>query len=209
MFLTRQKQNFSNVFYQRHRSHLRRVVSRAALFFAISGILAAFFVIAYKSDRVSSIEAAIAVAVFLWVLLGIVLGIPQSFRVRLLPYFERKPGNADAWNSGKSLLENSRKLDDLATALGVTPLSQFASGDDIIAGEKLVWFDPKPALETTTRLLESDAAKDFTQDLRTDLSNIKSALNSATAKNIRFCLLIREGSTTSGAEMDQRKGSFL
>ncbi|MGH9564098.1 MAG: hypothetical protein ACRD3S_21810, partial [Terracidiphilus sp.] len=74
--------------------------------------------------------------------------------VRVLPYFERPLGQKDTWLAGENYLRHSRKLDEIATSLGVHPLSKFASGDDLIRGETLHWFSPQDALHTTERLLE-------------------------------------------------------
>ncbi|MBC8095900.1 MAG: hypothetical protein H7Y43_08810 [Akkermansiaceae bacterium] len=174
----------------------------------MSASLAALFVAGYHFGKISILEVIVVVAIFLWVLIGVALGIPRSYRARLLPYFERSPGSCDTADKGKSLLENSRKLDELALAFNVKPLSGFASGDDLIAGEKLVWFDPQPALATAEKLLQSEAAKDFAPELIADLASLRNALQAAAASQIRFCLLLREGSAMSGAEMEQRKGSF-
>ena len=72
----------------------------------------------------------------------------------------------------------------------VTPLSAFASGDDLVAGEELQWFAPEDALRTAARLLETDEA-------------------AALPAGVRFCLLVREGSFAIGHEMSARKGSFF
>jgi hypothetical protein len=209
LVLNHRKLKFSDTFYQQHRSHLIRVGKRAGLFFSVSGGLTALFLFVYQNGKVSVFEVYLSAAVFLCVVIGIALGLPSSFRVRLLPYFQETIDNAVALSGGKSLLENSRKLDELAIAMGTTPFSEFASGDDLIAGEKLIWFDPEPALITTEKLLESKAAKDFDAELVSDLTSLKSVLESAVSKRTRFCLLVREGSTPDAAEMDRRKGSFV
>jgi hypothetical protein len=209
VFLQRQKQNFSEVFYQRHRQHVLRLVRKSSLYFAISGAFAALFVVACLAGKGTLLEAVIAAAVFLWICFGISFGLPDSLRARLLPYFEKPLGDIETWPHGKSLLEHSRQLDELASALSATPLSKFASGDDLIPGETLTWFDAQPALETTEKLLQADAARAFSPELTSDLSHLRDALQSASAKQTRFCLLLREGSATSDAEMKRRKGSFF
>jgi hypothetical protein len=129
--------------------------------------------------------------------------------VRLVPYFEKKVGNINTWLSGKSLLLQSRRLDEMALQLGVHPLSEFASGDDMIPSEDLKWFAPQEALKTIERLLEPEAAKSLPQDVISELSQVREALDIAHSRNIRFCFLLREGLSASGAEMEQRKGSFF
>jgi hypothetical protein len=110
---------------------------------------------------------------------------------------------------GKSLLEHSRSLDEIAKQLGGTPLSEFATGDDMVCFEKLNWHEPTEALRTTQGLLNSEAAKAFPEDLRSDLKALEDALAEACRQNVRFGLLLREGSFASGLEMDRRKGSFF
>jgi hypothetical protein len=107
------------------------------------------------------------------------------------------------------LLWHSRRLDAVATELGVRPLSDFASGDDMILGEVLQWFPPHDALRTTERLLQPDAAGCFPSAVVSDLTRLRDALRLACSEGVPFCLLVREGSCASGFEMDQRKGSFF
>jgi hypothetical protein len=209
VLLQSQKQNLSDEFYELHRRHLMRVLRKSSLYFLVSGTFAALFILAGWSGKGTTFEAVISVAVFLWICYEICAGVPGCFQVRLLPYFERRLGDADTWDHGRSLAEHSRKLDALAIVLGATPLSRFASGDDLISNEKLVWFETRPELETTGKLLQSEPAKDFPPDLASDLSRLQAALRSASDKQVRFCLLRREGSSASGAEMERRKGSFF
>ena len=208
MLLKRKKEIFSNVFYERHRQHVLRLIRKSALYAVISGTLAVLFVLACFFGKGTVVEAGVGVAVFLWIVFGISIGLPRGLRARLVPYFEQHLGDAETWNRGKGLLENSRRLDDLAVELGVPPLSEFASGDDLVPGEKLVWFEPQAALETVEKLLQSDAAKDFSPDLTADLSSLRDALTSVSEKGVRFNLLLREGSSASGAEIERRKGHF-
>ena len=100
-------------------------------------------------------------------------------------------------------------LDEAATRSGVTPLSAFLSGDDLIPGEELRWFTPDDALRTAERLQEPDVAATLPAGVIADLERLRDALGRASGQGIRFCLLIREGSVTSGHEMSVRKGSFF
>jgi hypothetical protein len=208
MFLSRQKEAFSEVYYDKHRTHLRRVFRKAAIYFAISATIAALFYITYKQGKASIWELVISIAVFLWLLFGICYGVPQSFRVRLVPYFEKRLGGIETFASGTALLAHSRQLDDIASALGARSLSQFSSGDDLIPGEQLAWHEPGPALETIETLLKSDAAKNFSPDLYSDLVKLQTALETAKNRDVRFCLLLREGSSAETVEMSKRQGSF-
>lgn len=208
-----QKEQISPIYYRRHRIHLIRVGTKMGIFMAVFGILGGINLFSFlrgKGDATSAgIAAAIFLAIFLYLAWATYRSIRDQFRVRLVPYFERRLGTVDTWLAGENLLEYSRHLDDMALQLGVRPLSEFASGDDMIWGESLQWFSPEEALKTVERLLQSDAPPSLPPSVMSDLSRIQGALGTARSKGIRFCFLLREGSSTSGLEMERRKGSFF
>jgi hypothetical protein len=103
----------------------------------------------------------------------------------------------------------TRALDKIAARYGVTPLSSFASGDDLVVGEELHWFAPEDALRTAERLLEADVTESLPVGVAADLERLRDALRPASAAGVRFCLLVREGSLASGHQMGVRKGSFF
>lgn len=113
---------------------------------------------------------------FVW---AAVAGYRDQFRVRVLPYFECAVGGTDTWLAGESLVWHSRALDEIAVRCGVTPLSAFASGDDLVAGEELQWFAPADALRTAERLLEADAAGSLPACVVSDLERLRDALRRA------------------------------
>ncbi len=199
----------ASVFRKRHRWHIARVYLKLGLLILGTGALAVVTVSAHFQSNRGAYIAALFVGAFLYVLILGTLGSRDVFRVRLLPYFSKRLGDTDTWLTGQSLFRHSRQLDELATKLHILPISAFASGDDLILGEKLQWFDPKPAHETVSQILASPDATSFPDELKSDLQALRAALASASSKNVQFCLLLREGSSTSGAEMDQRKGSFF
>jgi hypothetical protein len=210
--LSRQKRQFSKVFYKRCKQHFIRVFSKLFIYLGVSGGIAIGALISIlhgQGDQNDLVVTSIALAIFLFLLWTASGSVPEFFRVRVLPYFERRLGNADGWLAGKSLLLHSRQLDEIARRLGIRPLSDFASGDDMVLFEKLRWFPAKEALNTTERLLQADVCNEFSPELVSDLRCLKSALSSADSNGIKFCLLLREGSSTSGLEMDRRKGSFF
>jgi hypothetical protein len=206
---SQKKEKFSRVFYERHRNHLIRVFIKISFFLGVSGSIAAASMIAYFSGRGDLPFTSIALAVFLFLLWAAFRSIPDQLKVTVLPYFEQRLGDANTWMAGKSLLWNTRDLDQVAQRLGARPLSDFASGDDMISGEKLCWFFPNEALNTLELLLQPEICNGFSADLVSDLRRLKDALKSADSKNVKFCLILREGSFTSGLEMDRRKGSFF
>src|SRR5580658_8647326 len=141
MILSREKKHFAEPFYRRHRQHVFRVVARMATFLIVAGVAVGACALSFFRGKGDTTSAGIAAAVFLAVFLFLVFatwrGIQELFRVRVLPYFERPLGQKSTWLAGENLLRHSRQLDETATRLGIRPLSEFASGDDMIWGEKL------------------------------------------------------------------------
>jgi hypothetical protein len=218
--LARREAEFAEPFYARHRAHL--VASEGVNGCAI-GCLGATGTVALVTlatavvglDGVTvpswgdAARAAVAVALFLTFAAGAVAASRDRYRVAVLPYFERPVGDTDTFLAGEELLRHSRALDEAAARCGVTPLSAFASGDDLIPGETLTWFDPADALRTTERLLASDALAALPAGVAADLGLLRDSLGRASGQGIRFCLLLREGSFASGHEMSVRRGSFF
>jgi hypothetical protein len=207
--LSRQKEQFSEVFYVRHRQHVMRVLRRLAILLIMSGAAAGISLVAIFRGEADVAVASIATAICLWLSWVTYMSIPDLFRVRVLPYFERRLGSADTWLAGESLLWHSRVLDTAATRFGVRPLSEFSSGDDLVRGEELRWFSAEEGLRTAERLTQPDAAAALSAEVLSDLVRLREALRTACAEGVQFCLLLREGSTASGHEMDQRRGSFF
>lgn len=148
-------------------------------------------------------------AAFLVMLVSSVAGMVEQFKVRVVPYFEKPLGDVDTWMSGKSLLWHTRDMDELAEFLSVRPLSAFASGDDLIVGEEVKFHDPNEAVPTVEKLLSRSKKSRFPKELIADLTKLHEALQSAAQKDVRFCLILREGARASGHEMSFRKGSFF
>jgi hypothetical protein len=207
--MSRRREQFADVFFRRHRRHIVGALVRTVVRLAVSGTLATYTLVPIFAGRGNAILASVATAVFLFFLLSFGVSVRDWFRVRVLPYFECRLGGADTWLAGESLLWHSRVLDEIATACGVTPLSAFASGDDLVPGEELHWFDSGDALRTTERLLDADVAAALPVAVVADLERLRDALRLAVERGVRFCLLVREGSFASGWEMDLRKGSFF
>jgi hypothetical protein len=207
--LCRQKHEFARAFYKRHRNHVVGVFVKVLLLVATIGAIASWGVSAYFRTGEAPYPTALFAAAFLYFLVSGILGIRDQFRVALLPYFSSRLGDARTFSRGNSLIWHSRQLDELAAKMAIQPLSDFASGDDMVFGERLRWFDPRPAHETICRLEQCQEAASFPEELKKDLSEIREALASACGKQTKFCFVVREGSFASGAEMDRRKGSFF
>lgn len=204
-----EQQQFSEIFYRRHRKHTFRFVAKIAVLLAILGSVAGLCLSSFFQGRAGSFGTGAALAAFLFFAWAAYRGIREQLHVRLVPYFERRLGSVTTFLVGRDLLYHSRRLDEIASRLGQRPLSEFASGDDMIWGEALNWFSPEEALETIERLLKPDVTNDLPAGVISDLKQMREALNTARSQNVRFCFLIREGSSASGAEMDRRKGSFF
>ena len=157
---------------------------------------------------------AAASVIFLLTFVFLPSALLDGLRVRVVPYFEKQVTGRSTFLKGKALIWNSASLDRIAEEMGLAPLSSFSSGDDLLVnyGEVFVWHNPEPALKIVSRLLAElrnrpDIVEDSEQVL-VDLEALRNRLSHARAENVRFCLLIREGSTCSGQEMDVRKGDF-
>ncbi len=175
----------------------------------MAGIVTAFCLTSCLRENGSVWSGCISTAVFVFVAWVAYQSIHGCLRVRVVPYFEKRLGGIKTFLAGEAIFLHSGHLDGIATQLGIRPLSAFASGDDLIWGECLEWFTAQEALRTVECLMQSDATPNLPSSVFSDLSQLRDALNIAVSTNTRFCLLIREGSSTSGAEMERRKGSFF
>jgi hypothetical protein len=211
--LLRGKEQFAEAFYRRHRKHVIRVVTRMAILLVVATALAGISVFSLFFGKGNTTAAGITATVFTVIFLLLAFATYQSirniYRARVLPYFERPLGQKDTWLSGENYLQHSRQIDEIAARIGVRPLSEFASGDDLIRGESLNWFQPEDALHTTERLLQTDICSTLPSAVVSDLTRIRDALRLACSQSVKFCFLIREGSSASGLEMERRKGSFF
>lgn len=212
-------QQLAAPFAERHRAHLSagselgcNLVLVALPALALAGVLAPV-ALGWEDWRTAGwglwVRAAIATAFLVMFGVGLVLACREQFQIRLLPYFEREVGDTDTWLAGEHLLWHSKALDDAASRLGLTPLSAFSSGDDLIRGETLRWFDAGEALPTIKRLLEPEIIESFPAGVASDLQLLQQALQRAAAQQIRFGLMLRESSGASGHEMSLRRGSFF
>jgi hypothetical protein len=152
--------------------------------------------------------ASVATAAFLF-LVGTLLGTPDRSRPQVLPYFEQRLGGTDTFLAGCHLLRHSRALDDMAEHLSLQSLSDFESGDDLM-GEELCWFSARDVLPTVEGLLSAVSENNtFPPKVTSNLTGLRDALQRAGARDVRFCLLLRQQDWASGHEMDSRRGSFF
>jgi len=129
-------------------------------------------------------------------------------RPRVVPYFQTrlgahdKPYTSGAFEHGFGLGDKMAALDAAASERGVAQPSEFGFSD-----EPKRWWDARDGLRTLDAIAGSVADSD---ELDQDLAALRSALEKAAEKEIRFALLVRLGPDDfiSLYEMDTRKGSF-
>jgi hypothetical protein len=203
----------------RHRHGIASGISWAlgcsSPFVLLAGTGALFHGLAFLYDR--SLLSALGflvcggfLALFLW---GLIAGILDSFKARIVPYFRQYIGDIHTFSGGEALARNCRQLDQLANDLHLTTLSAFGFNDDQ-AGEQVAWHDPGQGLETVTGLLrkvrEQPNALADAEAVAAELDNLAAALRKAQEKGVSFCLILRSGMDRfiSPVEMDSRQGKF-
>lgn len=156
--------------------------------------------------------AAFAIAIF--VLFGVIGGLGWVYDstryVRVMLYFGRALGDIDTFLAGYTLARYLGQLDALATAHGAEPISAFGFADDL-RGETLVWHDANEGLQCVRTLRQAIEGQPIANDVRSeierDLLAWEHALNKASEQDVKFCVLLMHGNSTSGHEWDVRKGS--
>jgi|SRR3954463_4176719 hypothetical protein len=206
--LQKRRASFSEAFFKLHQRRTKRMLLWAALQFSIASTLAGigFWQLFYGPGI---LFPGLFTSTFLVMMVSTVWSTVDQFRVRVIPYYERKLGDVDTWPTGKSLLAHSRDLDELTRFLGLPALSEFVSGDDLVQGEQLAFFPAEKALPTVEKLILRSKASRFSKELLSDLISLRDALKVAAVRNVRFCLLLREGSGVNAQEMALRQGSFF
>ena len=157
------------------------------------------------------IAALAAAFFFLFGLLGGIGSVYDTARyIRLMPYFERQLGGIDTFIAGQSLASYLQQLDLLARYYDVQPLSTFGFADDM-RGETLVWHDAHLGVQCITTLLTAIEGQSIPNKVRNAIKNDlvlwEQALLRAKELDVKFCVLLMHGNSTSGHESDIRKGS--
>lgn len=151
----------------------------------------------------AAVGAVVVDAIALYLMLVNTLALVDWLRhAFVVPYFGSRVGEIETYTHGGAIARRVGELDELAGALGVRPLSVFGWNDDF-AGEPLVWHESAEGLVTVEALLDHLRAEGADEaPIIDDLERIAHALARAAEKEIRFCLLLRHGTTTSGHEWD-------
>lgn len=157
--------------------------------------------------------AATALALFLFLgLVGWWNWRETSRHYRVIPYFERRVGNTRTFLRGRALARRWGRLEALARAEGVAPLSTFGFADDLRGGP----VDWRPAAEGARTIrgllrgLESNpigSTPEELAELREDLEAIAEALDRAAASGVGFAFLLQHANATSGHEWASRRGT--
>ena len=209
--LRRAEARFAPAFYDLHRQRIGKGLRTQFGCVSVALTAGCAYMPLVVLGRGSVFAAWFGGGVLAYIVLGAVVGTRDGFRARVLPFFERQLGGIDTWLAGEDLLWNSRALDEIARGLGMAPLSAFISGDPLIAGEEehVRLFDAAEALATVEALLRAGATEVLGGPVISDLNKLRDALALAKKNGVRFSLHLREGSTASGHEMDQRQGSYF
>lgn len=206
--LARQKKYIAEVFYLQHRSRVVREMYVFSALLIVSGLIAGY-AITSTLEGGSTAFLGLSLGAFLLILIVSVISALESKRIRVVPYFTQKLGGSKTFLSGERILWNSKLLDEKSKELGVSLLSEFASGDDLVRGEQLCWFCAGKGLSTLERLTKVEVISAFPADVVVELTLMRDALRMASSQNVEFCLLLRSGSTASAQEMERRQGSFF
>lgn len=207
--LANRRKAFSDAVYRLHHRRTKRLLFWTCVQVLLGTAFAALGSVVLLYTDFNTLFCSLFTASFLVMIVCSIAGLINQFRGRLLPYFQKPLGQNGTLLIGKSLLWHSRELDDLALELGLRPLSEFCSGDELIGDEQLVFYPPQDALKTTEKLLAWIRAVGFPQDLICDLAQLRKALRNAVERQVNFCLLLREGPGATGQEMQMRLGSFF
>lgn len=127
--------------------------------------------------------------------------------VRIVPYFQKGEQRikATTYNSGRAVARQFQLLEQLARKHSLEPLSSFGFEDDL-NGETVIWHSAASGLRTVQGLLNCCKPEVEQARIKEDLCELETALQSALMKDVLFCLLLRHGTSFSGAEMDARQG---
>jgi len=191
--------------YIRYRRHLGGALRFGARWFGSLGAILALSVFLLPRGDVFVWIAAITSAVGAFGLVVAIfrlvdLGFPQ-----LMPYFST-PVPGSGLMIGYKLLKHSRRLDDLAEAIGLRRIGSFVSDDDLFDGYGPTWHSAAEALATFEGLLHHFAADAGLQAARPDLEHLRDRLRLAVTAGTQFCLLLRDVHATNAREWGQRKG---
>lgn len=207
--LRRRRERFAPAFYEMHVRRLSAGLRHQFGCLGVAVVLGALAIPPLFWGSGSVLAAAVAGSILVLALVGQVSSILDMLSACVLPFFEEKVGGTDTFLAGKALLWHSRALDETASRLGVTPLSDFASGDPLILGESQSWFSASDLLATTEALLADESVAILPAPVVSDLAKLRDAMRLASDRGTRTSLHLREGNSASFHEMEMRGGSYF
>jgi hypothetical protein len=158
---------------------------------------------------------ALSVVFFGWVVILWLTG-PFPIRPRIVPYFTRELGKyggttMTAFARGRGLYREIVALEQLAGALGVTPLSAFGFAYDHY-DQDVHWHAASEGLRTAEALRRNLGAHLVTApDVARDLEALASVLRAAADRGVDFSLVLRlhaKDSMQAVCTREVRQGSF-
>jgi hypothetical protein len=130
---------------------------------------------------------------------------------RIVPYFPEKSEGPDTFFSGWAIARNCLRLDQLAEAAGVRPLSSFGF-EDALYDRSQDWHPTADGLATCEALLAavraSPESMSAPEPLLEELEKLRDRLMEANRANIPFCLHLRTDAAYTAHEFDSRPGKY-
>jgi hypothetical protein len=142
--------------------------------------------------------------------------LPYRLTPRIVPYFARElqphgGSTTPAFLRGRGLYTELVALDELAAALGVTPLSAFGFEDDYF-DQEIRWHPATEGLRSVEALRQGlDARLLAAKGVTADLDVLAEALRIAAEKDVAFSLILRlqkKDSLQAVMSREMRQGSF-
>lgn len=198
------EEGFPPLYYTR----LRRATRRWWSWFGVTGALSLWTGASLVWDFHNPLAPLAPIFGALWIYSTVVAFATRDDAkiARVVPYFPKEAAHveADTHFHGHALARRFEFLEGRAREMSLEPLSLFGWADDL-SGQQLAWHDATRALATVAALLEVSASD---PELKADLTRLHEALTSAHEVKAPFCLLLLHGQSTSGWQMDTRRGNF-
>jgi hypothetical protein len=175
-------------------------------------------VAAFRQDRSQAVSLAIFAlfsALFAWAVFSWLVG-PFPIRPRIVPYFASELASyggptMTAFRRGRALFHEIAALEQLARALGVTPLATFGFAYDHYE-QQVTWHPAAHGLRTVAALREAIRGEmPAARDVALDLDALAAVLRVATEKGVDFSLVLRlyaKDSMQIVCTRETRQGSF-
>jgi len=175
-------------FVQRRRRNLWSSLRYSGLLLLIAGLLLACTVAPMlRGWWDTAIPAALGSAIAALLVFAVAVNAPLEAVAYVTLYFDRDPYAMprSPRGFGRALYRESGRLDAIARAAGLTPLSEFESADPLETREAPVWHAPEAALPTVEHLLAHADPK-----LQPHLEYLRAVLQAAAAKGAKFYFLV-------------------